>query len=851
MTALTEKLHDALAGRVPARYLIPLFWQHGEAREALVREIDAMHEAGMAGFVLESRPFPEFLQESWFETVEMALREAETRGMKVYVFDDGHFPSGYANGVIARDYPQYLRKLLRMDCVDAVGPRPGISLDLAVWRKFPEDRLFKVVATRMTDANDGLDAASAVDLTGRIAANGVLYWDLPPGRWRIGIFHQTREGGEEHTHDYLNLLDPGAVRCYIDTVYEPHYRRFQADFGRTFMGFFSDEPRFGSAPSYDATLGKIPMVIPFDETLPAALDAALGEDFSLLYPLLWFGEGERTARARHVYMDTVSRLYSENFTRQIGGWCRAHGVDYLGHMVEDNGAHARIGLGSGHFFRALDGQSWSGIDTVLLQNVPGFTDGRFPTPFGPPLDARFFHWGLGKLGSSCGHLNPAMHGITFCEIFGAYGWNAGLRYMKWLTDHFVVRGVNRLMPHAFSPKQFPDPDCPPHFFAGGHNPQWRAFPVWSAYANRLCHLLSDGVHQATAAVLYHAEAEWSGGDFEPCESAVQALALGHIDCDVVPLDMLTEAQVEKGKLRIAEESFDVLVIPYGQSWPEAVAQTLRRLAAAGLPLVWVREKTLDAPGVAVSAAALPGWLRARGWYDLEVLSPASELRFYHYRFADGEAYFLVNENTLSPLRTRLRFRESRKQFGYDPMGNGWMAYREDSELPLELAPGQSLFVIRGMECPTMAELPAMDSGTEEIRLPELWDIELATAGAYPEFTGWKRAPLGNLALPGLLPAFSGTVRYGGSVELPPGTEQYVLDLGEVWEVAELFVDGRSCGTRIAPPYCFALTLAGGTHELAIDVTNTLAKSHASNPFDRGLLQDPTGLVGPVTLCRQK
>ena len=43
-----------------------------------------------------------------------------------------------------------------------------------------------------------------------------------------------------------------------------------------------------------------------------------------------------------------------------------------------------------------------------------------------------------------------------CEAFGAYGWNEGLKTMKWIADHLLVRGVNYIVPHAFDPKAFPD-----------------------------------------------------------------------------------------------------------------------------------------------------------------------------------------------------------------------------------------------------------------------------------------------------------------------------------------------------------------------------------------------------------
>ena len=29
---------------------------------------------------------------------------------------------------------------------------------------------------------------------------------------------------------------------FIQTVYQPHYDRFKADFGKTILGFFYDEP---------------------------------------------------------------------------------------------------------------------------------------------------------------------------------------------------------------------------------------------------------------------------------------------------------------------------------------------------------------------------------------------------------------------------------------------------------------------------------------------------------------------------------------------------------------------------------------------------------------------------------
>ncbi|HIC2071409.1 TPA: hypothetical protein ACW0SM_005692, partial [Raoultella ornithinolytica] len=127
---------------------------------------------------------------------------------------------------------------------------------------------------------------------------------------------------------------------------------------------------------------------------------------------------------------------------------------------------------------------------------PGLDQGYFKSFTSTGWDGEFFHYGLAKLGSSLGHLDPKKKGRTLCEMYGAYGWGEGLKLMKWLTDHMLVRGVNNFVPHAFSLKAFPDPDCPPHFYADGQDHQYRFMHLLMNYANRVSHLLSDGHHQS-------------------------------------------------------------------------------------------------------------------------------------------------------------------------------------------------------------------------------------------------------------------------------------------------------------------------------------------------------------------
>ena len=156
-------------------------------------------------------------------------------------------------------------------------------------------------------------------------------------------------------------------------------------------------------------------------------------------------------------MDAVTRLVQKNFSEQIGTWCRAHGVQYIGHLIEDNNQHTRTGSSLGHYFRGLSGQDMAGIDDIGGQVLPGGEHNGLCGLMGDSRNGRFYHYVLGRLGASLASIDPTKHGDCLCEFFGNYGWEEGVRLEKYLADHFLVRGVNHFVPHAFSMKEYPDP----------------------------------------------------------------------------------------------------------------------------------------------------------------------------------------------------------------------------------------------------------------------------------------------------------------------------------------------------------------------------------------------------------
>jgi len=105
--------------------------------------------------------------------------------------------------------------------------------------------------------------------------------------------------------------------------------------------------------------------LPWSRELETNISRILGVDWKLKLPLLWTeGSEDETAYIRYVYMNEVTNLVCKNFSYQLGNWCREHGVQYIGHIIEDNGQHCRTGSSLGHYFKSLEGQDMAGIDDI-------------------------------------------------------------------------------------------------------------------------------------------------------------------------------------------------------------------------------------------------------------------------------------------------------------------------------------------------------------------------------------------------------------------------------------------------------------------------------------------------------
>lgn len=857
---------EQVLGGAYDNHVLPFLWLKGEAHETITEYLEQIAGADIREVCLESRTHPDYCRDGWWSDLHFIIGECKRLGLKIWLLDDAHFPTGYANGALAGDGadPALKKTVLKHRAVTFVGPQPSTTIKLGNLMD-PTERF--VGAAAFDAAGTPLDLALAVE-HGDDGAPARLRFDAPAGVTTIELYVTSQKTG--FRDEYINMADGASCRMLIDAVYEPTFEHLGDEFGKTILGFFTDEPGFMNEKgttlddaSTSSFIGRSDLALPWSDELARRLHDALGENWLTKLHGLWTREADG-AQVRHAYMDIATQLYRARFDEQIGDWCRTHGVMHIGHVIEDKSCHTRLGQGAGHYFRAVAGQDMAGVDVVINQLAPGIDRGRY-SYFHGAWNMEFFTYALAKLGSSAARLDPKKQGRCMAEVFGAFGWHEGLREMKWIADHMLVRGVNWFTPHAFSMAPFPDWDCPPHFYAHGNNPQWPHFGQLMRYMNRMATLLSGGAAARPVAILYHADAEWAGNAM-PVERVAAELTRAQIDFDFVPAEAFEneeryEVSIADGTFAVNGCRYQAFVMP-GASFIGAVtARAVGRMMAAGVMALAVDEvpgALYDADGAAELSglAATPladvaAALARAGLQTVVTDTPQPWLRALRYERA-GETYvMLVNEHPRESIcctvslpqdkclcGTRLDLLNSTKPVAFDGV--------------LELAPYESCVVV--LEASGAIE-PAdcTDTSTRAtlaLDISHSWTVPLSPAGSDGTFgEPQKLERLCDLTAE-QFPGVCGTFRYRTSFELADDLAHTVIDLGDVYEVATLTLDGQTLGTRICPPYRFATgALTAGAHELAIDVINTL--DHAtSDIFALTEPVAPSGVLGPVTLLGQ-
>lgn len=852
--------------------------------------------------------FVPFDSETYWTRIGWVAEICREQNMTFMMQDAAPFPTGRVEGLLEKKENENLNKLyLGERHLDVKGPNlEGCFLISELMgsvrctdqekgfgraRPFSGDKLTAVAAVKRTAK--GLCGDTALDLTEQVR-NGMLLWAVPEGLWRIFVIFETRnDGGRSH---YMDLLNPASVELNIKSIYEPHYEHLKEEIGRTWLGFFYDEAEIGNlwGYCYPVLPGKRrnqegeSMALPWSREAAERWKEIQGEAWRKVLPFLWEKDEENYHRVRYLFMDVISRIVRETYNGRMQRWCRERGLWYIGHNLEDENTHCSLANGPVHYFRMQAHQDAAGIDLIGGQLLPGkdFTQAWYGCPDG---DGEFYHYGIAKLASSAAHIDAGKKGRSFCEVFAVYGDIAGSRLRKFVYDHLLVNGINEMIP---APPAIPGA---PDEYSRAEND----------YVNKMCHFMHQARPVIKTAVLYHAEAEWYQGEFQRFQTPAGELARHQISYDVIPADVFTETDfyktdITKG-LTINGNAYEALIIPEAEALPESVRQFTAIAERTGFPVFycdrkpervaengeqWTKAQETEGgisrqeagegsrkgccfPGETVELSRLAAAVSEAITPDILLAGSNPDIRYARFTGEDGEYYFLFNEGKRAELTVSFFCGEkcaAPKVYAMDVMKRRlWKVAAK----PDKKAENYSLGSGEGVTCTfTMDEFEARiilisDKEIEEAREPApLVRRELRTNWRVTLQNGerFETETLSNINGASLYPAYTGKVVYETTAdweEIPQ-----ILDLGAVYEICRVFLNGKEAGKAQNTPYTFEIApyAAVGKNEIRIEVdTGTARDLQKADSFAFGRSMsasvynslEPGGMLGPVALYYRK
>lgn len=664
----------------PPEYGLILWWGWtGHMTEAVIRQdLDDIAARGVrcvmieAGYGLE----PPYLSPGWFEAVRFAVEEARCRNMRVWLVDEGKYPSGFAGGKFSAERPDLRMQALVIADRVAVVAGEQVILPLA-----PET--VGVLAVNLAD-----QSSLAVEI-----GSGELCWTAPTdGLWELWMIQrQFRTSVTRYVHnptrqkdtsaslcDYLN---PEATRQFLIFVHEQYAQHLSAEFGRTILGFRGDEPDFAYTP--------------WTPDLPDAFAEKKGYDVRPYLATLFAPsptDEQRLVKAD--YWDVWSDLFSAHFFRIQAEWCEQHRLEYAVHLNHEDKLMALV-ASEGDFFKTLRHVQIPGVDAIWNQIWPGQV-ADFP-----------------KLASSVAHLSGRPR--AFSESFAAYHIPPNAEQAKWVIDYQFARGINSLevMFYPSSAEQPPRND-------------WLSsaeFPAVAAYVNRAAYLLSLGYPTAQIALYLPTSSLWLGDESASTATLVLAreLLARQYDFDFVDDSAFASCLAsDHGTLmNRSGQAYRAIIIPPISVIHRSTLQSLQAFAEMGGQVIWfgrapelVVERTfLHATGPANIAWAFresspsltPSVLQSLPQPDVLFDPPCPYVKCLHRRWRDADLYFLFSESTFS-VNAQVTLAGNAPAHSWDALTGRIEPLLANStgqggvSIPMQFAPYSAMFITLG--CPT-------------------------------------------------------------------------------------------------------------------------------------------------------
>lgn len=622
------------------------------------RQIREMTEKGWGSFFMHSRVglVTPYLSEEWMNLISACADEAQKNGIYAWLYDEDKWPSGYAGGVVPLMNEEFRSRSLMLLKKD------GITED---------DTLVK-----------------------EIEINGAVYFICK----RVAPLNSEWFNG----FSYVDLMNPKAVKAFLDSTHEKYKESVGEYFGDTIPGIFTDEPCY--VFNYGAENA------PWSEYLPDFFINMKGYDITEHVHKLFF-DVEDYKKIRYDYYEACTALFKQSFTKQYYDWCNANNLIFTGHFMSEDSCWYQTQW-SGDVMSHYEFMHWPGTDKL----------------------GRNIHLNITnkQCASACDQLNKER---AFSEVFGCMGGQVSFFERKWIGDWQTVLGINFVNHHLslYSMRGERKRDYPANLFY--QQPWWQEERGMSDYFARICAFASEGKRDVNILLMQPLSSVWSeyspihainGHSLEnvydrPFEIFARRLMESKLDYHIGNENLMKKfGSVNGNKIVVGQHEYGCVLVPPMANMMQSTYDLLQEFSANGGKLIFTEKQPWMIEAVECSDNNFKNYETGRSIEDsINILSAYNQGRpavidkitggnahsiWLHARdFEGNKRYFFINTNKDRTVKAAVKIPKAEAYGIMDLLDGSFYKlenYKSEGdfiEFDITFAPSGSVLIAAGSE----------------------------------------------------------------------------------------------------------------------------------------------------------
>jgi hypothetical protein len=614
----------------------PFFvWNYKITKDEIDKFLADFKNEGISQVFVHPRPglITEYLSDEWFDLFKHTVEKGKELGMRIWIYDENSYPSGFAGGHVPYRMPESYNQ--------------GQGLQMTKFETLPDtaDKYYLCLKE-----NDGVFVNITSILDAEKGESGKYYLFSKtynsPGDWYGGF-------------TYVDLLYPCVTERFIDITMEGYEKYTGTDFGKTIPGIFTDEPQIISSGG-----------IRWTPDLFEVFEDTWNYDLRTQLPSLFEDIGD-WKKVRHNYTQTLLQLFIDRWSKPYYSYCEEKGLKFTGHYWEHEWPNMRPGGDNMAMY------AWHQVPAIdMLFNQ--FNDSSANAQFGNIRSVK-------ELASAA---NQTGRQRKLSETYGGSGWELTFRDMKRNGDWEYALGVNLMNQHLtyFSLAGARKYDYPPTF--DYHEPWWQDYKYLGNHYARLSMALSAGKQENDILVIEPTTSAWLYDSYvmtlrdrkfvdigESFTKFVTTLEKNQVEYDLGSENIIKDrGSVKTGQFIIGQARYSTVVIPpMTENIDKETYKLISKLVAGGGKLICFSHPSLvdGSPNEHLEKFLEENKDKIRFETELtpEIISKyftSPDICFsdvkggqlYHHRriLSDGQVLFLVNsslnESATGSLTTR-------------------------------------------------------------------------------------------------------------------------------------------------------------------------------------------------------